>query len=348
MKTCKHLLLLTSVAVAFGCKSDLGVNSLDRELQRYTVLFSRNLTALNSPAGTERSIFLITADGSDLRDLSQHPTGGYPGVGSGWDSNPKFSPDGDHIAFNSNRQGYQDIYVMKSDGGNKTNLSGSADLDLEFDWSPDGSKLIFTRLLENNYVLLVTTIDGSARLQLTSADVNSRYPAWSPNGNQVAYSHRVNGTSRWQVFLMDADGSRARPLSDSTDSALFPQWSLDGTRVYYFVQGFGVKVKAIDGNFSNALPGFYPRSLSWSPDGRWFVEADSLSIVTISADLSSISRIYVRGFEPRISPDGRWLLFLTSNSVGLNEIHIARIDGSDERAISATQYGDLSPSWKPL
>jgi len=153
---------------------------------------------------------------------------------------------------------------------------------------------------------------------------------------------------RRQVLLVNVDGSDLRAVSDTSDNAVFPQWSKDGSRLYYFVAGFGVRVKSVDGSFSNSLAGFFPRTLSWSPDGQWFVESDSLSIVMITADLSSFNRINVKGFEPRISPDGRLILFLRTNAVGVAEVHVARIDGTNERKLSVTQHGDLFPSWRPL
>ncbi len=348
MKTTVLTLLLCGLAVLLSCQSDLGVDPIGQEIQKYKVLFARNTTELNAPGGTERAIYTVNADGSELRDLSQHPRGGYSGVGNGWDSGPQFSPDGNLIAFQTNRQGNQELYVMQADGTNKTNITNSSELDLEFSWSPDGTKLVFTRLVQDKYVLYVVGANGSGLSQLTSSTDNCRYPAWSPNEQEIAFSRLISGTTRWPVFLMNADGSHFRVISDTSDNAVFPQWSKDGSRIYYFVTGFGVRVKSVDGLFSNSLAGFFPRTLSWSPNGQWFVESDSLSIVTIAADLSSFNRISVEGFEPRVSPDGRWIFFLRSTASGVAELHVTRIDGRDERRLLASQFGDLSPSWRPL
>jgi|GEM_PF-2861967 len=348
MKTTNLVFLLSSLLAISSCKTDLGVDPIEQELRGYEVLLARNTTQLNAPGGTGRAIYLVNADGSNMQGLSQHPEGGYPGVGNGFDSSPQFSPDGNLIAFQTNRQGNQELYVMQADGSNKNNITNASELDLEFNWSPDGAKLVFTRLVQDKYVLYVVGANGSGLSQLTAFTDDCRYPAWSPNGQEIAFSRFISGTARRQIFLMNADGSNLRAISDASDNALSPQWSKDGSRIYYFVAGFGMRVKSVDASFSNSLAGFFPRTLSWSPDGQWFVESDSLSIVKIAADLSSFSRISVNGFEPRVSSDGHWILFLRSNASGAAELHVARVDGRDERRLIDSQFGDLFPSWRPM
>ncbi len=348
MKTAPFVLLLSGLLLLFSCQSDRGVDPAEQELQKYKVLFARNTTALNAPGGTERTLFLANADGSDLQNLSQHPQGGHAGIGNGFDSAPQFSPSGNFIAFQTNREGNEELYVMSTDGTNKTNITRSSELDLEFSWSPDGTRLVFTRLLQDNYALFAVNANGSGLTQLTSSTDDCRYPAWSPDGGKIAFSRLIPGTTRRQVFLMNADGSQWRSISETADNAVFPHWSKDGRRVYYFVAGFGVRVKSVDGSFSNSLAGFFPRTLSWSPDGQWFVDSDTLSIVKIAADLSSLSRLSAKGFDPRLSPDGRWVLFLRSTSSGITNLYVARIDGRDERQLFTSQFGDLFPSWQPL
>ena len=51
----------------------------------------------------------MDADGSNLRRLTDHPAS---------DRSPSFSPDGRHIAFESDRDGNYELYVMDADGNN--------------------------------------------------------------------------------------------------------------------------------------------------------------------------------------------------------------------------------------
>ncbi len=67
----------------------------------------RNAIAFTNDGNGNQEIYVIDADGTNLRRLTE--------VG-GRDANPAFSPKGDLIAFESNRDGRSEIYVMSADG----------------------------------------------------------------------------------------------------------------------------------------------------------------------------------------------------------------------------------------
>ena len=56
---------------------------------------------------------------------------------------PRFSPDGNSIAFSSNRAGNYDVYVMPATGGNPRQLTFHSEDDMVAGWTPDGKKIIF-------------------------------------------------------------------------------------------------------------------------------------------------------------------------------------------------------------
>ena len=60
-----------------------------------------------------------------------------------WDSSPCWSPDGERIAFQSSRDGNNEIYVMNEDGSGLVNLTNHSGDDWTPDWSPDGTKNVF-------------------------------------------------------------------------------------------------------------------------------------------------------------------------------------------------------------
>ena len=56
---------------------------------------------------------------------------------------PSWAPSGDKIAFVTNRDGNQEIYVMNADGSGQTRLTTNAAIDTGPAWSPDGTKILF-------------------------------------------------------------------------------------------------------------------------------------------------------------------------------------------------------------
>jgi Tol biopolymer transport system component len=98
-------------------------------------------------------VFIADADGSNARNLTNHP------AFDGW---PAWSPDGKLIAFASNRNARYQIFVMKPDGSDVrlvANTEGRATVPR---WSPDGRTIYFTNCVSKDYgtdcEILVSTL----------------------------------------------------------------------------------------------------------------------------------------------------------------------------------------------
>ena len=131
-------------------------------------------------------IYVMDADGQNKQRLTDNRN-------NDWE--PSWSPDGQRIAFASDRKGdisNFDIYVMDADGGNQQKLTTHRAWDGSPSWSPDGQRIVFRSKRDGNWEIYVMDADGGNLLNLTN---NNRHfdasPAWlnspfsvSPAGNQ--------------------------------------------------------------------------------------------------------------------------------------------------------------------
>ena len=103
-------------------------------------------------------------------------------LAEGNDLSPIYSPTGDRIVFESNRDGNAEIYVMNADGSNQGNVSNSPSVDDHGPvWSPDGKHILFYSSREGNWDLFLMTDDGRNVINLTGTpDVDEQEPAWRP------------------------------------------------------------------------------------------------------------------------------------------------------------------------
>lgn len=134
--------------------------------QRIVFWSSRHHCGTNpgETATGEYELYIVNADGTGLMRLGTAPNAG----------SPSFSPDGQQIAFASDRSGGFEIYVMSADGGGETRLTTSAGDDIDPTWSPDGARIAF-RSSRNGGGIFTMKADGTdVRFVVAGSQ-----PAWS-------------------------------------------------------------------------------------------------------------------------------------------------------------------------
>jgi TolB protein len=149
-----------------------------------------------------------------------------------WDDiTPAASPDGEKIAFTSNRNGFWDLYLLDLSSGDVTQLTNTPEYEGAPTWSPDGLFMAFESYEDNNLNILVGPADDplSDSIRLTTSTAADHSPAWSPGGRQIAF------ISNGEVIMADldrTDGSRFQNLSNTElSSESHPVWSPDGRRL---------------------------------------------------------------------------------------------------------------------
>ncbi len=307
----------------------------------------------------EDDIYIQRIGGTNAIDLTKNS-----GVDNG---EPAFSPDGQQIAFRSERDA-GGIFVMGATGESVRRIS---DFGFNPAWSPDGKSIVCASEKINDpnsrfTLARLSVLDlatGQARQITTGADAVQ--PSWSPHGQRIAFWSVIKG--RRVISTVPAEGGDPTAVIDDGMMNWNPVWSPDGRYLYFLSDRGGsmnVRRVAIDEK-TGRLRG-RPQGVTASP--RWvgslsMAQDGTMAVVTRSADRTiraiPFDPVNLRFTGPPagagsgsrsvllfdLSPDGKWIAFGT---LGAQEsIFVARIDGSELRQLTNDGFKNRGPRWSP-
>lgn len=189
-------------------------------------------------------LYTVPADGGEARPLTR---------GMAFDSQPAYSPDGAAVAFISDRNGRENLWLIDADGGNPRMLSAGGDRT-EFAspaWSPDGSHVVVSRTSWGlrTFELWAYHTAGGKGVRVTRAKPESNTPAsrranalgavYSPDGKHLYYARKSGGFGYnlrlplWQIARRELHSGIEDTLTNARGSAFRPRLSGDGTRLVY-------------------------------------------------------------------------------------------------------------------
>ena len=231
------------------------------------ILFTGNLDG-------DREIFVMAADGSDVRRLTRN---------NSYETEPAWSPDGSRILFTSDHDGGYGLYTMRPDGTGVRQLTESGTENFSPDWSPDGTRILFTSDRDGDDELFMVDADGSNERQLTDNDTDDIGPDWSPDGTRAvftAHTSAVLTTAADAVYqasiihLNRGEGPPSvEPLTGPYTDAWDLAWSPDGERILFIGDSgegrFDLHVVEADGSRMRRLTKSIAdeQAAIWSPDG---------------------------------------------------------------------------------
>jgi TolB protein len=169
--------------------------------------------AFTSNRDGNSEIYVINADGSGVRRLTNHPA---------IDSTPTWSPTGQQLAFTSDRSGSPAIYMIGVDGLGLRRITTESYCD-RATWSvPPHNEIAYTCRSGGGYDIKVYDVAGGASRQITFGEGSNESPVFAPNGRHLAFTSTRDGKA--QIYTIARDGRDVRRITSAGNNR-FPSWS---------------------------------------------------------------------------------------------------------------------------
>jgi len=225
MKKPKQIITLIISTLVLLSSTDLLIGDETNPMLRFPDIHKDNVVFVS--AG---DIWIAPASGGEAKRLTIH---------DGNERYPKFSPDGEYIAFTGEYDGNSDVYVMNTDGGNITRLTYNPTYDEVLGWHPTGNKILFqTRRAPGTGI-------PTSRIYSISPDggfpeplilVEGARGSFSPDGSQIAFNKSARADRTWKrykggraqdVYLYDLETNKETQLTDFKGTDRYPMWIND-------------------------------------------------------------------------------------------------------------------------
>lgn len=296
-----------------------------------------------------------------------------------WDHTPALSPDGQLIAFSTDRYGNWDIALTDLNGSPVINLTRHLASDLHPTWSPDGRWIAFLSNRTGGAMGLYLLSTDWQEIRHVAESMVGIYnpPAWSPDSTRLAFSisYWSDGQPYNHLYTTAIDGGEPFYLTTHDEPIHEIAWSPDGRQIAYTTGGWqNVQLYLIDAAGGNQRTPLldaewhgqlldYPSRPQWSPDSRFLLFQawvnDSLMVDLFTLDLMTghLRNLTISPGNDSNgvwSPDGRQVLFQSwrKGDSGADVYRLTvpgdpDLPGMDVRRLTDYAYDDWEPLWLP-
>ncbi|HJZ65835.1 MAG TPA: S41 family peptidase [Candidatus Acidoferrum sp.] len=233
-----------------------------------------------SPKG-ERAVFVARGDVFTV-PIEKGPTRNLTNSSNAHDKWGRWSPDGAKIAYISDADGEDEVYLINQDGSGKPEelTHGFHAMLFAPEWAPDGKRIAFS---DKDGKLYVLTLEDKKVTQVAQdPSGNLRDYIWSSDGGHLAYTMNNPNNFRSIYVWSVADGQQHRVTGDLFDATDI-SWDAEGSYLYYTaVHDFAPIISRIEFNFAtNRGEELYALALRRDVKNPFPPESDE---VTISKD----------------------------------------------------------------
>lgn len=243
-------------------------------------------------AARVRRLAIMDQDGANMQYLTDASTAV---------ATPRFSADGQEIAYVALKQDGARILVFNIETGRQESLGNIKGALSAPRFSPDGTQLAFSVSADGNSDIYVMNLRSRAMNRVTSGTAADTSPSFSPDGSHIVFASDRSGTP--QIYVMLADGSDVRPLTTGGDTYASPAFSPKGDLIVFTKRsgmgrsgtGFVIGVMNADGSGERLLtPPGTDMTPCWAHSGR-----DILFVRETSAGLPTLWTIDTRRSRAR-------------------------------------------------
>ena len=251
-----------------------------------------------------------------------------------YNTSPAISPQGDRIAFISDRDDYFDVYLMAESNGEILDklVSGQRTSNFEelhlltpgLTWSPDGKKIaLAVKAGERDAIMVIDVEEGDE--EKISFDLDGIFSVdWSRDGSSIAFVGLKAPQS--DIYLYNVETKQLRNLTDDIFSDSDPVISPDGKTVFFCSDRKNFTDK------NDVPPNF--KMIDFNFDGRdvYSVSVETGEIRKVGGSVDSDES------SPLVSPDGKRVLYISDRN-GINNVYEVNLENGSERPITNSLTG---------
>jgi Tol biopolymer transport system component len=274
------------------------------------------------------------------------------------------------IAFQADTGCGTQIYTVRPNGHDLTQVTHVDGEAVRPDWAPDGRRLVFESDSEANCAnVAIMNADGSQLAVVPHGpDICERDPSFTPDGSRLVFTHNDPTTNADALWSMNLDGSDRQLIIAPPNGLTDPNVSPDGQTISFVGfngQDLGQALFTVrmDGSgLTQVTPFEFDVAIKqdWAPDGRRIVFTDNAdnfdrpaNVATIRPNGTGLHYVTdlqspdLRAYTGSYAPDGQWIVFRLEDH-GSYALYRVRPDGNALHAI--LPLSDLRPrfiDWGP-
>ncbi len=326
---------------------------------------------------TMNSTHIVFVFAGDLWKVSR--TGGVAErltSNTGNESNPKFSPDGNWIAFTGEYDGNIDAYVMPANGGEPRRITYHPGNDAVIGWTPDNNSIVFLSTRGTGMPvpkMYAMNANGEGLPRELPFPMAGGGASFSPDGTKIAYMPLAPAFAQWKkyrggrttkIWIGNLSDSSVEEIPRQNSNDFTPLWM--GDKIYFLsdrngknvtLYSFDTKTKKVTEEINNS--GLDLKTASEAPDGIVYEQFGSINVfnpnsrkadrinISVSGDFPQVrpryEKVAQRVANVAISPTGARAVFEARGEI----ISVPAEKGDARNLTNTSGVAERDPAWSP-